>query len=176
MTLAARTREAVRARPFLHDALRAGVLNHTAAARYLDLGEGDEEAVAAALRRYGEDLPAPGEGEGAENRGDTRAAVTLQSGLERVEEDADNGGTPADVLLSVGDTALAPGEGSLTAVAARDEFDAAALGPVLRRLAVEDIEVVAVGGREGHLVVVVERRDGAAAVRHVEDALERAGE
>jgi len=34
-SLAARTRDAVRDEPFLFDALRAGVLNYSAAARYL---------------------------------------------------------------------------------------------------------------------------------------------
>ena len=49
MTVAERTRAAVRAEPFVYEALRAGVLNYTAAARYLDVG--DESAVSAALRR-----------------------------------------------------------------------------------------------------------------------------
>ena len=51
MTVAAETREAVRDHPFLETALRAGVVNYTAAARFLDVGE--EEAVAAALRQIG---------------------------------------------------------------------------------------------------------------------------
>ena len=55
MTVAAETRRAVRASPFLRDALRAGCVNYTAAARFLDVG--DEDAVVAALRRYAEDLP-----------------------------------------------------------------------------------------------------------------------
>ncbi|PSP45784.1 hypothetical protein BRC63_00815 [Halobacteriales archaeon QH_10_70_21] len=54
MTVAADAREAVRDHPFLETALRAGVLNYTAAARFLDVG--DEEAVAAALRRYADEL------------------------------------------------------------------------------------------------------------------------
>jgi len=45
MSVAERTRAAVREEPFLHDALRAGVVNYRAAARYLDVG--DEDAVRA---------------------------------------------------------------------------------------------------------------------------------
>ena len=56
MSLASDTRDAVRRRSFLHAALAAGVVNYTAAARYLDVGE--EEAVVAALRRYAEELTA----------------------------------------------------------------------------------------------------------------------
>ena len=47
-SLAARTREAVRNEPFLHDALRAGVLNYTAVARYLEV-DGEHDAIATAL-------------------------------------------------------------------------------------------------------------------------------
>ena len=72
MTVASETREAVRSEPFLHAALAAGVLNYTAAARYLDVG--DEEAVAAALRRYAEDLPAPDVRDGS-------VRVDMRSGL-----------------------------------------------------------------------------------------------
>jgi len=54
MTVAADARAAVREHPFLETALRAGVVNYTAAARFLDVGA--EEAVAAALRRYAAEL------------------------------------------------------------------------------------------------------------------------
>jgi hypothetical protein len=154
MSLAAETREAVRREPFLYDALRAGVLNYTAAARYLDLGE--EEAVAAALRRYRDDLPAP------DDR-DRNARVTMRSGLGPTDD-------PADALLVVGDAALAPTSGDLTGIQATDG-DPAALGHVLRRLAVEDVDVTAAGATEGTLLVVVPRRAGANTVRTVEDAL-----
>jgi hypothetical protein len=55
MNVAERTREAVRRRPFLHDALAAGVVNYAAAAEFLDVDRGDD-AVTAALRRYADDL------------------------------------------------------------------------------------------------------------------------
>jgi len=59
MSLAAETREAARARPFVLDALRAGVLNHSAAAAWLadEAGlDGDPDAIATALRRFREEL------------------------------------------------------------------------------------------------------------------------
>lgn len=164
MTVAQRAREAARARPFLHTALRAGVVNYTAAARFLDVG--DEEAVAAALRRYAEDLPAYDPG------GDRRARVEMHSGLGPAE--------PAEALLVVGDAAVGPGAGSLTAVLAAGEVGPAALGDVLARLRVEGVGVRAAGaaagesgedGEDGHLAVVVGRRDGPDALRLVEDAL-----
>ncbi|ESS09750.1 MAG: hypothetical protein A07HN63_00557 [uncultured archaeon A07HN63] len=58
MSLAAETREAVRERPALYDALRAGVVNYTAAAETLAI-DGDREAIATALRRFAESLDAP---------------------------------------------------------------------------------------------------------------------
>ncbi|PSQ40560.1 hypothetical protein BRD10_02000, partial [Halobacteriales archaeon SW_12_71_31] len=62
MTIAARTREAVRARPALRTALAADAVNYTAAARLIatdaavDADDDDHEAVAAALRRYADEL------------------------------------------------------------------------------------------------------------------------
>jgi hypothetical protein len=154
-TVAARTRAAVRADPFLYHALRAGVVNYTAAARYLDTGE--PEPVAAALRRFAEDLP-PYEA-------DARTApVTMQSGVGPADAD--------DALLSVGDTGFAADGGDKTAVVATGEVDAAALARVLCRLTTADVEVSAAGVAGDTLVVVVERRAGADAVRVVEDALD----
>jgi len=155
MTLAADTRAAVRRHPFLHDALRADVLNYTAAARFLDV-EGETDSVVAALRRFADELPE------YERPGDA-PPVSMQSGLGE--------GDPADALLAVGDLALVPDEGSLTAITAGGEADAAALRQVLGRLETAGVavEAAAVGG--GTLVVVVGRRDGPDAVRAVEDAL-----
>ncbi|WP_123533201.1 DUF7523 family protein [Halosimplex salinum] len=172
MTLAADTREAVRRHPFLHDALRAGVVNYSAAARFLDVdGETDagrasasepsvadapEDAVVAALRRYAEDLP-------DYERPGSDPPVSMQSGLGE--------GDPADALLVVGDLALVPDSGSLTAITAGGDADAAALRQVLGRLETAEVsvEAAAVGGDS--LVVVVERRAGPDALRAVEDAL-----
>jgi hypothetical protein len=156
MTLAADTRRAVRRQPFVFEALRAGVLNYTAAARFLDVG--DLDPVAAALRRYADELPAH-----EHTARDVR--VTMQSGLGSVAEDESNG------LLAVGGCALVPDAGSLTGVLATGNVDTRALAHVLDRLAVENIEVVAAGVAGDGLVVVVGRRAGPDAVRAVEDAL-----
>lgn len=162
MSLAEETREAARERPFLLAALGSGVVNYTAAARHLgDAVDGDVESVATALRRFAESLP---EREVAARD----ARVSMESGLGRV---ADAG--VEEPLLSVGDTALAPGEGSLTAVVAEADVDASALAHVLRRLTDADVGVEAAGVGDDALVVVVERRDGANAVRVVESAMER---
>jgi hypothetical protein len=161
MSLADETREAVRARPFLHTALRAGVVNYSAAADLLDL-DGDREAVATALRRFAADLPVYD----PESR---QAAVRMQSGVGRV--DAASG---VDPLLRVGDAGFSPAVegGRLTAVVASGAVDADALVNVLGRLATEEVPVDAAGVGEESLVVVVGRRDGARAVRAVEAATE----
>ena len=161
MTLAGEAREAVREHPFLLEALRAGVVNYTAAARYLDVGE--EEAVATALRRFEADLP------GRDPDGRT-VTVTMESGLGRGE-----GGVP-DVsgeapLLSVGEAGLVPGEGDLTGVLATGDVDPVALARVLDRLLAAEVAVEAAGTVADALLVVVPRRAGADAVRVVEDAL-----
>jgi len=160
MSLAARTREAVRRRPWLLAALGAGVVNYTAAARSLDV-DGDVEAVATALRRYAEDLDPP-----ARPAGD--ATVSMRSGVERVTEGGD--WADEDTVLSVGGTAFRDGDGSLTAVTARGP-GAAALSAVLGRLAAADVPVEAAGASDGELTVVVGRRYGADAVRVLEGAL-----
>ncbi|WP_254840328.1 DUF7523 family protein [Natronomonas marina] len=155
MTVAADAREAVRERPFLETALRAGVVNYTAAARFLDVGE--EEAVAAALRRYAEELD-------DYEASDRRASVSMRSGVGPADE-------YDEALLTVGETAFAAAGGSHTAVVAEGEFGAAALADVLGRLRTADVDVAAAAGAEGTLAVVVGRRDGADAVRAVEAAL-----
>ena len=154
MTLAAKTRAAVRDNPFLHDALRAGIINYTATARYLDVGE--TEAVAAALRRYADELASP------DSRGDVR--VTMQSGL-----GVTDGGS---AMLVVGDTRLVPTAGSLTAVLASGECSPFALRDVLGRCETHDLDVRAAGVASGTLLVVVTRRDGPDAVRQVEAVFE----
>ncbi|WP_335999454.1 DUF7523 family protein [Halorientalis halophila] len=157
MSLAADTREAVRTHPFLHEALRAGVVNYTAAARFLDLA--DEEAVVAALRRYAEDLP-DYDAAGADAR------VNMKSGLGAVDADQET-----DAMLTVGDTALVPDGGTLTGVLATGDVDATSLAHVLNHLRAEDVAVTAAGVAGDALLVVVERRAGADALRAVEAAL-----
>lgn len=156
MSLAAEARDAVQERPFLLEALRAGVVNYSAAARAIDIGD-DEAAVATALRRYAEQLP-------ERTVGERRASVTMHSGLSRTAD--------ADALLSVNGAVFAPDDGDLTAVLATGEVDPAALGHTLGRLGAASIEPVAAGVAGEALCAVVERRDGPRAVQVVESALE----
>ena len=159
MSLAEDTRDAARRRPFLLAALRTGVVNYTAAARYLsDDVDGDTESVATALRRFAESLPDPG----TESR---TASVSMRSGLGTTDD-------PAEALLAVGGTALSPDAGSLTGVVATGDVDASALAHVLGRLDAVGVAVEAAGVAGDGLAVAVERRDGPDAVRVVEDALD----
>lgn len=161
MTVAADTRAAVRDHPFLETALRAGVVNYTAAARFLeeqaDGPIGEREAVAAALRRYAEevdDYEAP----------ERRASVSMRSGIERVEGSE-------EALLAVGDDSFVASGGDSTAVIASGDIGAAELADALGRLRTAGVEIEAAAGTDGELVVVVRRRDGADAVRALEAAL-----
>jgi hypothetical protein len=154
MTVAAETRAAARAHPFLHAALRAGIVNYTAAARFLDVGETD--AVAAALRRYAEELDDPEEI-------DRRASVSMRSGIGRTADE--------EGIVSVGEETFAEGNGDLTAIVATGEVDAGALASVLGRLRTADVAIVATAASEGMLAVVVDQRAGPDAVRAVEQAL-----
>ncbi|WP_276272182.1 DUF7523 family protein [Haloarcula litorea] len=158
MSLAAATREAVRARPFLYDALRAGVVNYTAAARTLDV-DGETDAVATALRRYAEELS-------DDPAHDSDARVSMESRLGEA-------GDGDDALLAVGDTAFASGAGSLTGIVATGDLSPAALGDVLGRLRANEVPVEAAGVTGGTLVVVVARRDGPDALREIEAAVGR---
>ncbi|GAB3417304.1 hypothetical protein GCM10027435_15910 [Haloparvum alkalitolerans] len=167
MSLAAETREAARARPFLTAALRAGVVNYTAAAEWLVADaalEGEPEAVATALRRFAEDLPA----RSVEGR---RASVSMHGGV-GIEEDPDAAESGIAPVLRVGDAAVVE-DGDHTAIVARGEVDAAALAAVLARLGTAEVPVAAASVAAEALTVVVGRRDGATAVRLVEEALER---
>ena len=157
MSLAEDTREAVRRHPFLLAALRADVVNYTAAARFLPV-DGEAEAVATALRRFAEGLP-------DRDPADRTVRVEMLSGVGEVT-DADG-----DPLFALGDLALAPDSGSFTAILATGEVDAAALAHALGRLAAAEVEVVAAGVGDECLLVAVERRDGPDALRTVEDAL-----
>lgn len=156
MSLAGDARAAVRERPFLLEAMRAGAVNYSAAARLLDVGD-DEAAVATALRRYAERLP----GRSVEAR---MASVRMQSGL----------GPAADgeALLAVAGEGFAIGTGDLTGVLASGEVDPAALGHALGRLGAAGVAPVAAGVAGEAMCVVVERRDGPRAVRAVEAALD----
>ncbi|GCF14736.1 hypothetical protein Harman_26710 [Haloarcula mannanilytica] len=161
MSLAAATREAVRERPFLYDALRAGVVNYTAAARTLDVA-GEEEAIATALRRFAEELD-----DGPAHESD--AHVSMESGLGRIE----SGDDETDTVLAVGDAAFAEGAGSLTGIVATGDLYPEALAEVLGRLRATDVPVEAAGVTDDALVVVVGRRAGPDALRVVEATVQR---
>ncbi len=164
-SLAESTREAVRSQPFLQTALRAGILNYTAAARYLPV-EGDPEAVATALRRYADELPAY-EPDGIDAR------VRMQSGVGPVETGA-HADAEGDVLLSVGGLTVAAGDGEQTAIITTGSFEPTALAPVLQALEIAAIEPTAAAVGGGTLLVIVDRRAGVDALRTVESALESA--
>lgn len=163
-SLAAETREAVQTHPFLLDALRAGVVNYSAAAAWLaaeDGLDGDTDAVATALRRFRADLP----DRTTETRG---ASVSMRSGVGLSEPSGDAAETP---LFRVGDAAVRQG-GDATAILASGDVDAAALAAALGRLSAAGVDPLAAGVAGDSLVVVVGRREGATAVRVVEAALE----
>lgn len=157
MSIAERTREAVREHPFLYEALRVGVVNYTAAATFLDVGETD--AVTAALRRYAEELASEGDAE--TERGSVR--VRMESGFGRT----DDGG-----VLVVGETGFAPDSGEMTAILATGEIRTATAQRVFGRCAIADVTVEAAGVTDETLVLVVGRRDGPDALRLVEAAVE----
>ncbi|WP_239642033.1 DUF7523 family protein [Natrinema versiforme] len=159
MSLAAETRRAVDRRPFLRTALRAGVVNYTAAARSLPV-EGETDAIATALRRYADELPA--------RETDSRdVRVRMESGVGRLEEEDRD-----DALVTIGGASFGPRDGDSTAIVATGEVDAAAAAAVLERLGIEGIAPDAAAVADGTLVVVVDRLAAATALRTVEDALE----
>lgn len=154
MSLAADTRAAVRAEPFLFDALRAGVVNYAGLARDLDL-EGDDDAIAAALRRFAEELDPPDPPERS-------VRVRMESGLAPAERSP---------LFVVGGLGYEVGGGDRTGVIASGELDPAALERVLGLLRVNDVAVDAAGVTDETLLVVVPRRDGPEALRTIENDL-----
>jgi hypothetical protein len=153
-SVAEQTRDAVRARPFLHEALRAGVVNYQAAAELLDLGA-DEGTVAAALRRYAADMS-------RRPRESRRVRVTVRRNVAVAE-------TGEDGLCGVGDASVVDG-GDATAFVATGDVDGASLVTVLARLDVEGVSVLAAAVAADGLVVVVDAGTRTLAV--VEDALE----
>lgn len=198
MSLAADTREAVRERPVLYDALRAGIVNYTAAADTLDV-EGDADAIATALRRFARSLSTEADGRAdgdaaddvdsdvtdptdsdADSDGAT-PTVRMRSGLDRVDVDdlvvavggrglrvADSGGDSDSALASSVSRST-----RLTAIDARGPVGPAQLSTVLQRLRIADVPVQAAGVDERAMVVVVPQRTGVSALRIVESTLER---
>lgn len=153
MSIAAATRSAVDREPFLRLAIRAGVVNYSAAARYLDVG--DHDAVAAALRRLADELP-PLEGTDPDRR------IRVRRGARLVEDDP-------DALLRVGDVGVAIDDGELAAILVAGELSAAVVGGVLTALAEGGIDVRGAGWAGDQLVIVVPSDDRVDALRMVED-------
>lgn len=154
MSIAEETRAAVRDHPFLYEALRASVLNYTDTAAFLDIG--DEEAVAAALRRYETDLSKQ-----ADEQRQGTVKVRMERGLGVTAEEHGP--------IVVGGSGFAPDGGDLTGIIATGPVSAGDLRRVLGRCETADIDVEAAGVTDETLVLVVGRRDGANAIRLVED-------
>lgn len=152
MSTAARTRDAITAYPFLLMALRAGVLNYTAAARFL--GVEDVDAGAAALRRLAEDLPA------LETISPT-LRVRMESGMGPVED-------PSEAKLVVGDTAIGSAVGDWTAVVAEGEVELVHVSQVLARIAHENVDPIAASFASDCLVVVTDRSDAHRVIQAIE--------
>ncbi|SFC00143.1 hypothetical protein SAMN05444422_103438 [Halobiforma haloterrestris] len=165
MSLAAETRAELERHPFLVAALRAGVVNYTAAARFLEV-DGETDAIATALRRYADELPA--------HETDSRdVRVRMESGIGPVDSGVDRDSGDPEPVVTVGGTGFGPSDGDRTAIVATGAVDSAALADALERLAVEGIAPEAAGVAEGTMTLVVDRLEGANAVRAVEDALDR---
>jgi hypothetical protein len=162
MTLAERTREAARDWPFLVDALRAGIVNYSAAARYLDV-DGDTDAVATALRRFANDLP-----DAAFTDVDVR--VSMERGVGKLADPDDVDALEA--LLVVSGTTYAAVDDGQTAILATGDVDVHACREALAALAVKDVPVDAFAFGDDTFVVLVPKLDSANALRAVEDALD----
>ena len=164
MSLAADTREAVRQRPVLYDALRAGIVNYTAAADTLDL-DGDREAIATALRRFAESLSEDADRE-APDAADRSLTVRMDHGVDLKAVDSlptvDDAAAAADAVATDDATE------SLTAIRATGDVDAALLATVCDRLRIDEIDVLAAGVAANSLAVAVPQRSGATALQIVE--------
>jgi hypothetical protein len=159
MSLAERTRDAVRSEPFLYDALRAGVVNYSATAQWLDV-DGDEDAIATALRRYAGELPDL-------EHTDCDCQIRMQNNVTLVEGEA----TTAKPLFTIDGRSLVQG-GDLCALVAYGAVDARALAHALDRVGLADIDVEAAGVGADRLLLVVPDRDGGTALQVVEEALD----
>ena len=155
MSLAKRTREETRRYPFLVEAMRAGVLNYTAAARFLDVG--DTEPVAAALRRYSDELP-PLRTEGNDVR------LRMITGIGDSSE-------TEETLIQIDGNQFGRGSGNLTAIVADGAMSVRVIGRVLWQLAEFEVSVYASAMDGNRLVIVTDRLDGPSALRVVEETL-----
>ena len=157
VTVAERTRTAVDARPFLRDALAAGVVNYAAAAAALEpvSDDADTDAVTAALRRYADELSLP-------TRADD-ARVRVRRGFSLAGD--------GDPLLAVGEERLVADDGALAVVLAVGTVTATGLERLLGRLRAAEVSVTAAAVVGETLLVAVPRRASATALRAAEAAL-----
>ena len=170
MSVAAATRQAVRDRPALYDALRAGVVNYTAAAETLAV-DGDREAIATALRRFAAEL--------ADDGGSNGRSITV-----RLHSDIAPHDCPEALLAVDGGGIGRSGAGSettgtgvdtdgRTALRVTGDVDARLLAAALDRLRIAEVSVAATGLAAETMVVVVPRREGPTALQLIESVADR---
>lgn len=147
-SIAAETRRAVDKTPYLRQALRAGVLNYTAAARQLDVSA-ETGAVASALRRYADELP-PLETSGG----------TVRVRMER-------GVSAGDIELAD----ISDEETDFTAITLLGDVEAGVFGRVLSALEPAGVSVRGAGLGPETGTVLVARGDGSTALRIVESTI-----
>lgn len=152
MTVAATTREAIRDWPFLELALRAGIVNFTAAARFLDCGETD--AVAVALRRYAEEI-------GEIEHPEPTARVSMQSNIEQTS-------SQENAILTIASTNFSINDGSLTAIIGEGNIGSSDLEWLLGKMRIESIEVVAAAAGPESAVIIVPRSSAPNTLRIIE--------
>lgn len=154
MSVAAATREAIKAHPFLLDAMRLDVLNFTAAARFLDVGE--TEAVAAALRRLSTDL-SPAHSTSVDLR------VRMERGIGEVHKE--------EALLQIGEAGFGKVNGPFAGIIANGTSDARTVGTVLLRVAEADIELIASAATPTQFILIVPSTAAATSIRCVEETM-----
>ena len=152
MSLAEETRRAVRERPWLFSALRAGVVNYAAAARTLDI-EADADAVATALRRFEERLP------------------TLETTPRDARVTLDRNLTGESSLVGTLVQAIGTDLDRPAAVTVSGDVDPGVLQHCLGCLHAVGVPVDATAAGPEALVFLVPRRSGPDALRTVEAAL-----
>lgn len=157
MSLASRARSEVDRYPFLRRGLQAGVINYTAAARFLDI-DGDIDAVATALRRYANELDDP-------RFSDRTVAIRMQSGVDlRTETD--------DRLLVVDDVGVESDGGPYTAISVSGAIEIDRYRRALAILDAEGIETVASGISDETMVVITPNQQAARAVDVIEAVMQ----
>lgn len=150
MSTAERTRAALRRHPFVALALRAGILNYRATARYLDCGDAD--AVAAALRR--------------EHAAATDLDVSDLGVRVRLARNVD-----PDALAADGHPVLGHGidASSVSTVTVAGTLGSAFVPLALLGLAVHGIDIHAHVATAERAVFVVGDHEGASALRAIEE-------